>query len=137
MRRAALVSLSTLLALAQGAPLSAHHSIAIFDGQRVEEIHGVVTEFHWINPHVWLHVASQQGEDARRWRIEMRSPNSMMRDGWRANSVSAGDRVTVYVHPLLVAEATNAARRGLLARVILPDGSVLGGEVVSSRSGEH
>jgi len=38
-------------------PVAAHHSRTIYDLERSISIEGVVTEFEWANPHVYLYVA--------------------------------------------------------------------------------
>jgi hypothetical protein len=37
-------------------PLSAHHSFAMYDSGKQITIEGVVKEFQWTNPHVWIEV---------------------------------------------------------------------------------
>lgn len=139
MRRSRAVAVAGVVAAAAAPWLGAHHSIAIFDRQRIVEIGGVVTELRWINPHVWLHVdtAAQTAQGVERWQIEMRSPNSMMQEGWNSTTVAAGDRVTVYAYPLRMDDAGAATRRGLFVSVTLPDGSVRGRDRQSFRAGEQ
>ncbi len=86
-------------ALLLAAPASAHHSFAMFDREKSLTMTGVVKEFEWTNPHVWIHV-------------------------WRADSVKPGDKVSVDFHPL-----KDGSRGGQLVAATLADGKRLGGPV--------
>ena len=59
---------------------------------------------------------------SRRWGVEIGSPNSMVRNGWKSNIIKAGDTVTVTVNPLKSGE-----HGGTFVSIKLPDGRVLGG----------
>ena len=56
-------TLVTLALIALGAPASAHHSFAAFyfEDQSVS-IEGVVTEFHYVNPHAWVYISARDVE---------------------------------------------------------------------------
>jgi hypothetical protein len=114
------------LALAAAATLAcpasfAHHSPAVFDRSRKIVVEGIVTEFHWGQPHSWIHmkVANDTGavED---WTIEMDPASHLRRRGWNAKTVKAGDRVAVTVHPLRSGEIG-----GQYVSVELPGGKVM------------
>jgi hypothetical protein len=92
------LSALTLGALSSGA--SAHHSSAMFDPSRSLDLQGIVSEFRWANPHVFIDVVVT-GDDGReeRWSIEMNSPELLARDGWRPDALRAGDAVSLVVHP--------------------------------------
>ena len=60
-----------------------------------------------------------------RWGVEMGSPQSMVRAGWRSNIIKAGDTVTVVVNPLKSGEFG-----GIFVSITLPDGRKLGGRAV-------
>lgn len=83
------------------APLaSAHHSRAIYDLNRNITLDGVVTEFEWANPHVYLYVeaANEPGEPVV-WTIENGSTTAMGRRGWSRDTFAPGDRVVVEASP--------------------------------------
>ena len=42
------------VALAIATPALAHHSFAMFDREKTVSISGVVKEYEWTNPHVWI-----------------------------------------------------------------------------------
>ncbi|MFM1887402.1 MAG: hypothetical protein RL026_2559 [Pseudomonadota bacterium] len=80
---------------------SAHHSFAMFDNEKEMTIEGVVKEFQWTNPHIWIQV-NVAGSDGKlvEWSIEGGSPNGLRRNGWSKNSFQPGDKVVMKIHPL-------------------------------------
>jgi hypothetical protein len=105
-----------------GAALSAHHSPVMFDMAKTQTLEGTVVDFQWTNPHssIQLDVATATGVE--RWGVEMGSPNSMVKGGWKSNIIKPGDKVSVAVHPLKSGE-----RGGIFMSITLPDGRRLGG----------
>lgn len=100
----------------------AHHSYAAFDmGKRVE-IGGTVAEVQYNNPHVWLFVDVQDGGTTKTWAIEAGGPNILMRQGWMANTLKPGDKVTVQLAPM----KDEAKTGGALQALRFPDGKVIG-----------
>jgi len=88
------------LALFSAAPVLAHHSFAMFDTAREVTLAGTVREFQWTNPHSWLQLnVSQRGRTVE-YSIEMGSPNTMSRKGWRRGTFKPGDKVTVVINPM-------------------------------------
>ena len=81
-------------------PALAHHSFAMFDAQKEVTLNGTVREFQWTNPHSWLQVQVPQGGANVEYSIELGSPNSMSRRGWRRTTFKPGDRVTVVINPM-------------------------------------
>ena len=57
-----------------------------------------------------------------RWGVELGSPQSMARNGWRSSIVKPGDKVTVVVNPLKSGEFG-----GIFVSITLADGRRLGG----------
>ena len=80
--------------------VEAHHSSAMFDDEKVLELHGVVKELQWTNPHIWLQVIVEDNGTKTEWSLEGGSPNSLSRRGWRPNSFKPGDVVTVRLNPM-------------------------------------
>ena len=105
-----------------GATLSAHHSPVMFDMAKTQTLEGAVVEFAWTNPHSSIQLDVQTSNGVERWGVEMGSPNSMVKAGWKSNIIKAGDKVTVAVHPLKSGE-----RGGIFMSITLPDGRKLGG----------
>jgi hypothetical protein len=89
------------LAMAPAAPALAHHSFAMFDRDHPAPLTGVVKEFQWTNPHVWIQVMvpDAKGVD-QEWGIECTSVNFMRRQGWSHDSLKPGDKVRMMIFPL-------------------------------------
>jgi hypothetical protein len=99
--RRELLRLAGLAAASLALPVRAHHSFAVFDrGARIT-LEGVVKEFQWTNPHIFLQllVPDAQGKEVE-WSIEGASPNMLMRRGWTKDSFRPGEKVTVIGNPL-------------------------------------
>ena len=77
-------------------PAAAHHSFGMFDVAKEVTLSGTVREFQWTNPHSWLQLEA----DGREYSIELGSPNSMSRRGWRKTTFLPGDKVTVVINPM-------------------------------------
>jgi hypothetical protein len=106
----------------------AHHSTAAFDNAKVVRIEGSVTQVRWINPHASFKVeGTAEGGPDGLWTVEMTAPNVLINEGWKRNSLTVGDKVTVYVNPLRNAITLNdGSQGGLYVGVELADGSTLG-----------
>jgi hypothetical protein len=107
--------------------LSAHHSPVMFDRSIRKTLVGTVVEFAWMNPHasIQLDVPNESG-GTDRWGVELGSPNSMVRNGWRSSILKPGDKVTVVVNPLKSGEFG-----GIFVSMTLADGRTLGGNAVN------
>jgi hypothetical protein len=59
-------------------------------------IEGKVTTLEWKSPHARLYVdvTDQNGETVN-WNFELPSPNTLMRRGWKRDSLKPGDLVKV------------------------------------------
>jgi hypothetical protein len=103
------------------APVSAHHSFAMFDAEKTITLNGTVKEMEWTNPHMWLNVmAPDASGKIVEYPLEMQGPGQSMKNGWKPDSVKPGDKVTVEMHPL-----KTGARGGQLMSVVLPSGQRL------------
>lgn len=105
------------LLLAGGA--AAHHSDAMFDKTKEITINGTVKDWEWTSPHVWLQVTADNGKEVG---FEAVSPNTMVRQGWRWNSLQVGDKITVVGNP-----RRDGASGGFLIQVTKADGTKFGG----------
>lgn len=105
-------------ALAVAPPVPAHHSFAMFDSAREVTLVGTVREFQWTNPHSWLQLEVGQGGNRIEWSIELGSPNSMSRRGWRRTTFKPGDRVTAVINPM-----RDGSSGGALVYAIDPEGN--------------
>ena len=119
--KARLVLLIAALAAAP-MPVLAHHSFAMFNRDQFGSVTGVVKDYEWANPHVWIHVMVTDDKGVpREWGFEMQSIAQDSRAGWRPDSVKPGDKVTIAYHPL-----KDGTRGGQLTSAILANGMRLG-----------
>jgi len=93
-------SIALAAALVTAAPVLAHHSFAMFDTRQEVTLSGTVREFQWTNPHSWLQLNVAKGSGTVEYSIELGSPNTMSRKGWRRTTFKPGDRVTVVINPM-------------------------------------
>ncbi|MGD0135003.1 MAG: DUF6152 family protein [Bryobacteraceae bacterium] len=104
------------------APLAqAHHSNSAFYVTKVITIKGVVKEFKWTNPHVWVIVTVDDGKGNKvDWKAEGRPPGILARAGWTPKILQPGETVTIDLSP-----AKDDTASGLIARVTKEDGTIL------------
>jgi hypothetical protein len=98
MRNGALVFLSAALILALATPSAAHHSFAAqYDREQPITLTGAVTKIEWNNPHAYFYidVVNEETGKVENWAWEMGAPAVIQRSGWRRNSMTIGDLVTV------------------------------------------
>jgi hypothetical protein len=110
---AALVLLSPL-------QIFAHHGAAGYDTTKLVTIKGVVTDFHFSNPHVEisLNVKKEDGS-VENWQGEMNSPNILSRaSGWNRNTLKPLDEVILVGY-----QAKNGLKVLRLEKVSLSDGT--------------
>jgi hypothetical protein len=121
MKRSLIACLVVMVAAAASA--AAHHSPVMFDRAVTRTLVGTVVEFAWMNPHssIQLDVPNDKG-GTDRWGVELGSPQSMVRGGWRSSTLKPGDKVTVVVNPLKSGEFG-----GIFVSLTLADGRKLGG----------
>ena len=83
---------------------------------------GVVGEFEWADPHVYIRVETEdEGGESVMWLVEGRPPSAMSKLGWSRNSLAIGEQVTVAANP-----GRNANRKIALGlTVIKGDGTLL------------
>ena len=91
----------TALLAAAAAPASAHHnSNALFDLESEVTLNGIVTEYEWANPHVYIFidVADSTGSTVN-WEVEAGPVALMRRLGWSPDSLTAGDSIRLVGNP--------------------------------------
>jgi len=101
----------------------AHHSFAAYEPSKQIKLAGVVTEFKWTNPHVYIQLEAPDpaSGEMKKWLIECASTSILNRAGWKFNLIKAGDKVTVIVAPL-----RNGEPAALLKQMTLADGTKYG-----------
>ncbi len=102
-------------------PAEAHHSNSAFYVTKIITIKGVVKEFKWANPHVWVILEVDDGKGNKvEWKVEGRPPGILARAGWSPKILQAGETVTIDLSP-----AKDDTASGLIARVTKEDGTIL------------
>jgi hypothetical protein len=121
--------LAAFLVLA-ATPLWAHHSAAAeYDASKLLVLTGTVTKVEWTNPHVYFNLdVKSPGGKVVNWRLEMASPNGMLRQSWLPYTMKPGDVVTVEAY---AAKDYDAAAK--THRVKVPDGRWLYADSSGSR----
>lgn len=78
----------------------AHHGWAEFDENAEVKYEGIVTDFHFTNPHcvVDFTVRDDKGQ-AHKWQGEFASPPELARKGWTAATLQPGDKLAIAGHP--------------------------------------
>jgi hypothetical protein len=119
-----IVTAAAAAAVLCGGLAEAHHSYSAFDMQKTMTYTGTVVEFKLMNPHSHfiLKVAPGAAHPATvgTWDVEGGSINIMVRQGWRKDTLKAGDKVTVVGHPM-----RDGAKGLALFYLQNPDGSRL------------
>jgi len=74
----------------------------MFDHEKMITMTGTLTEFEYTNPHCWLHIAVVDPATGRsvEWAFEMGSVGQVAQQGWKADTVKPGDKITIEAHPM-------------------------------------
>ena len=113
------------------APAAAHHSFAPYESTIQIKLSGVVTDFKWVNPHVYIEMdaADAKTGEKKHWLVECASTSILNRAGWRFNLLKPGDKVTMVVSPL-----RNGEPAALLKQIVLADGRKFGNGAAAGRA---
>ena len=119
--------IGTVITLSADMSRGHHNFRSVFDSNRQVEVTGVVTEVRWVNPHARFFVeAEDENGEKVVWDFELASPNSLMRRGWRHDSLKPGDTVTVTAFP-----ARSVPNLANTSAVTLSDGQSVYGMLTS------
>ena len=116
-------TLAVLALVFAPAAARAHHSFAAqYDSNKQVTLQGTITKVEWINPHAYFYidVADETGK-VENWAVEGGAPNVLYREGWKPNSLKAGDQRH---HPRLTRRRTDRSWSTRLS-FKLPDGRCL------------
>jgi hypothetical protein len=87
--------LLTAAMLAGGATATvAHHSIAgVYDSKSSVTVDGVVSEFHFVNPHPFVIVSADRNGQPETWKLELDNRVELVDAGMKTDTLKAGDRI--------------------------------------------
>ncbi len=95
------ISLLVAGLLAASLPLPAHHGNASYDTEKTVTVKGVVTEYIWANPHVFVKVdAKDENGNTIHWLIEAQNLVQQASLGWTNTIFKPGDQVVIDVTPV-------------------------------------
>ena len=105
---AARMSALAVAFLMLGAVVSAHHSAAHYSKEAMTT-RGVVVEYRWRNPHVYVvwEVKAPTGERTH-WVGELSSVTTMIADGMTKDTLKVGDEIEVIACPSMNPGSTEA-----------------------------
>ena len=101
---------------------TSHHSFsAVYDDTRLLTVSGVVTQFKFVNPHamMYMDVTDASGKVSK-WTVEFAGRLNLSNVGWTAESIKAGERVTVTGNP-----THSGSERIAFKRLLHADGTEL------------
>jgi hypothetical protein len=110
-----------LLAVCASTATSHHSFSAVYDDTRLVTVSGVVTQFRFVNPHamMYMDVTDAPGKVSK-WTVEFAGRLNLSNVGWTAESIKAGERVTVTGNP-----AHTGSQRIAFKKLVHADGTEL------------
>lgn len=84
------------LALLLASAAQAHHGMTTkFDPEHAETLRGTVSRVDWAFPHVHIFLVVERDGESLPWYVELESPQLLELNGWSADTLKAGQQVTV------------------------------------------
>ena len=100
----------------------AHHGGTDYDEAHQKTFQATVTQFSFINPHCLIYLDQKQADgQVTHWSIETLAPAVLRRAGWNPTILKPGEVVTITIAP-----SKKGTPIGMVRKVVLPDGQVLG-----------
>jgi hypothetical protein len=108
----------TVNCLVISVPGFAHHGTAEYDNSKTISLHGTVTAFKYLNPHVLIDfTVKDESNQVAEWTAESQSPNLLSRRGWSRSTLKPGDEVVLTGHLV-----KNGAHAMTVQKVVFADG---------------
>jgi hypothetical protein len=120
MRTKLAIVLATFGLILVAAPIWAHHAFtAEFDAKKPVKLRGTVAKVELINPHSWIHIDVKNTDGTTtRWMIEGGTPNTLLRRGFKKNSLPNGTEILVDGY-----QAKDGSHKANGRDLTFPDGS--------------
>ena len=101
-------------------PAAAHHSFAMFDTTQHKLVEGHVKDWHFNNPHSWLHIEGlDENGETQTWSFEGAAIVHATRQGVTGTTFQNGEFVRVVMSPI-----QDGRRAGAMCFVVKEDGSI-------------
>jgi hypothetical protein len=99
-----------------------HHAFSpVYDAKRTITVEGVVKQFRFVNPHAMMLVeVTDKSGKVTTWNVEFAGRLNLEEAGWTAESIKAGERVTVTGNP-----TWQGSQRMAFVRLVRADGTQL------------
>jgi uncharacterized protein DUF6152 len=109
-----------IFALAISPCAFAHHGDAGYDTTKLVTVKGMVTEYHFQNPHIEIFIdMKKEDRSSEKWHGELNSPNLVSRmAGWNGKTLKPGDEIV-----LIGYRAKNGLNVLRLEKVLLANGT--------------
>jgi hypothetical protein len=125
MRKSDAVFTAVIFTTALAAPLFAHHSVSSqFDSTRTTTISGMVTKIDWANPHVWIYLTVNNGNQTIPWRVQIAGPGALKQAGIDKGMIDLAKPITLEVWPAY-SDEIGAPRSGTGRTLTLQGGQKL------------
>jgi hypothetical protein len=113
---------AVLLCVTFGNTASAHHSRAGYDTDaKIRTMKGVVVEYKWRNPHVFIvWNSSDESGKVNQWTGELSSVTTMIAEGMNRESLKPGDELMLTIVP-----AKDGTYQSLIQKAVKMDGKVV------------
>ncbi len=101
---------------------SSHHAFSpVYDETQLITVAGMVTQFRFVNPHAMMlmEITDESGQIVK-WTVEFAGVLNLSEVGWTADSIKAGELVTVTGNP-----THTGSQRMFFRRLARPDGTEL------------
>jgi hypothetical protein len=80
-------------------PAFAHHGTAPYDFQHEVTVEGIVKDYQWSSPHIWIYVTVTNAKgEIEEWGGETGAPGTMARRGWTSHTFKQGDKIKISGH---------------------------------------
>jgi hypothetical protein len=109
-----------IFALAISPRAFGHHGDAGYDTTKLVTVKGMVTEYHFQNPHIEIFIdMKKEDRSSEKWHGELNSPNLVSRmAGWNGKTLKPGDEIV-----LIGYRAKNGLNVLRLEKVLLANGT--------------